>query len=232
MLEIVTPRISTEYFSIASGARLAPTYDDTGMPIPARKRRCLINAGLECPFVAADVRCDPKNKHHLFFDEDLFNGLGEEYVRLRVNPLMIIEIARCRHNSGYEGAQHSQYDATPPPTLWVAKEVNVESFALISMITLLKQIKHQIAPYSLPNGTARNRAKESHTVWEKARRLNQLTLEFDRCARRVDSIQLIPRTIVGRKLEELHAERRRLRLDAFGSSTHILPYPVAAELAA
>lgn len=231
MLEVVKPRISTEYFSIGSGLRPAPTYDN-GMPIPARKRSCLINVGLECPYVSIDTECDPDNKHHLFFNKDLYYAAGEEYVTLRENPLMIIEMARCRHNSSFERAAHSLSDFVPLPATDVARGANVESFAIVTMVNILNKMKQQIAPYKSTHGPTRHRAGESNAVWEKARRLNRLASDFDQCARRVDSIQLVPRTIIGRKLEELHAERRRLRLVAFEDSTHVLPYPVAAELAA
>lgn len=225
------PRVGNEVFAIGSGLRPAPTYENN-MPIAPRKRGCLIQVGIECPVIAVTGVCDPDNAHHLFFNASLYRDSGEDHVRLMKNPLMIVEMARCRHNSSYKRAAHSLYDFVPPPPRPVAREANTESSSINTMAETLSIVKRQIAPYGSTNRYAQLRACESHTVWEKARTLRQLIRTFDECASRVDSINLIPRTIVGRKLEELHAERRRLRLKAFGASTDLLPYPVAAELAA
>lgn len=229
MLENLKPRISTEYFSIASGARLAPTYDETGLPIHARKRGCLQDIGDECPYKMKGLFCDPDNIHHGSYNGTLYRQLGGFQLALRENPLNMFEMAACRHHSNYRHAIHNMFDLVPPPPDEIAYEYDFESRLFIRMEMIIGELESQLRPYmsSKINNPSQYRARELDAIAGKANRLGKLMFVYDKCSRQVDSISVIPEAVIGRKLSDLRSRRNAIK-----SRSVSLPEPIAEKLVA
>ncbi len=86
--------------------RFAPT-TELGLAIPPKKRGCV---GEMCPIAEQEGVCYPDD-HHLYFPEKKFLAHGHLYEKLRRDTHSFVRIARCRHDSADERAQHSMYDS-------------------------------------------------------------------------------------------------------------------------
>lgn len=193
----------SEVFSIGSGVRVAPAYDETGIPIPPRKRDCISLVGEVCPVVATNGKCF-SDEHHLLYSQNLYEEvLGGVYGDLFRDPLMRVTMARCRHNSAYEHAAHSMYDISAPPKRDAAHRFLDEGRILRRMSAAIAEISNQVMVYKGDSAKDRFHAGQSHVVDGKVEQLEKERLVFELCRARVDEIEVIPSTIVGRSLNEL-----------------------------
>lgn len=203
-LEIQKPTI--EVFSIRPNVRFAPAYDETLMPVPPRKRDCI---GDECPVAQVEGSCFV-DTHHLLFTALDFEDLGGVHEDLMNDPMMQVQMARCRHNSAYPRAMHSLYDRTLPPMKDASHAFLDESRSLRRLGLTIRGIQEQVNVYVHGSPKARYRAEDPAVIDGKRREIEKQRAIFEHCTDRVKSIEVIPATIVGRRINEVWECRRAL----------------------
>lgn len=186
--------------------RPGPVYPETGLAIPPRKRDCV---GDECPIVAQIGRCFVDD-HHLYANERYQLALGYPYTALRVDPHAIIKMARCRHNSSYPRAWHSQFDYTEPARLDAVYRYLEESRILRRMNLVVADLGKDIEKFFSDNPRVRHKM-HSGGYESTMERIYINTQVLDSCMERATTeIEVIPSVVCGRVITQIGQRRNEL----------------------
>lgn len=186
--------------------RPGPTYLETGLAIPPRKRDCI---GEECPVAAQIGRCFV-DTHHLSANERFQRSLGYPYTALRDDPYATITMARCRHNSSYPNAWHSLYDYTEPAKLGAVYRFLEESRILRRLDLVVADLGKDIEKFFAADPRVRY-AMHAGGYETTLDRIVFNTQILDGCMERaVTEIEVIPSSIVGRVITRVGERRNRL----------------------
>ena len=186
--------------------RPGPVYPETGLAIPPRKRDCV---GESCPVAAQVGRCFV-DTHHIFANENYQRSLGYPYTALRDDPHAQVKIARCRHNSAYPNAWHSQFDYTEPAKLDAVYRFLEESRILRRLDIVVTDLGKDIDKFFSDNPRVRY-AMHAGGYEETLERIDFNTQILDGCMERaVTEIEVIPSSIVGRVITQVGERRNRL----------------------
>lgn len=196
-----------ETFGIISNLRPSPYYEETGIPIAPRKRECI---GEDCPLVLKHGRCF-EDEHHLLFTAAYYSSIGGVYAELQADPFMRIRMARCRHNSDYGHAMHSQFDFTPLPAREAAYGFLDESRLLRRMGSTVSVISGQVSLYFSSNLKSLYQANLHKNVIESAAEIERQKSVYDYCAKKVEGLEVVPSRIFGNYLHYLSERRRALQ---------------------
>lgn len=199
----------TKSLEIVRSGFPAPFYEPTRVPVPPRKRDCV---GEECPY-RETKDCRP-SRHHLFFEHLAYLSLGHPYDKLVKDPHAIVSIARCRHSSTYPSAWHNLYSYTELPKVEIAERWIEESEILQKLGVLIKDMSSQINGIFKEDPASRQRTFGDGKFKDKLEYYESRAQEYSYKVAFVESIEVIPSSIVGSVITNLGVQRNLLRSKA------------------
>lgn len=187
-------------------SRPAPTYEG-GLAIPPRKIDCIQNEGFNCPIAEKIGNCFT-DWHHLYFEKEVYLADDGIYRELYKDENSKVRMARCRHNSSSPKAWHSQYGGVEFPEEDYAIGYLDES-AILHQLGIKVRDMSQLAT-KLISEDPRKRITPGEDPQEYIDRFRMVKSEYKELWPKVKTIEVMPRTIVGRAIKRITDQKRQI----------------------
>jgi len=189
-----------------AGINPAPFYPETLLPVPPRKTDCV---GEHCPVKAYNGNCFTSN-HHLFFQHEVYLSLDFPFNELVTDENAQKTMAHCRHNSTHPKAWHNLYDFTVLPEPNVAVRYLEESQLLSGLAVLVKDMSADINSIFSESPKSRYRVFAEGTYKQKLENFQSNQEKYAQKVPKIDSIEVMPASILGSVLSDLGQKRNML----------------------